>query len=106
MAADEDEVEAGGHAPSVTGKISAGMDMLTALSALYESARAYLTHLQASLEAMQNVTKLVNDLRSRENECLERQRDAYRACLDDAECRGLPPTACDGLKLPGNWAGQ
>jgi hypothetical protein len=72
---------------------------------LYQSARQYLLHLQASLEALRQVNKLLNDLRSQENKCLQLQLDAYKACLDDAACRGTDPKACDSKKPPGNWAG-
>ena len=70
---------------------------------LYESARQYLLHLQASLEALREVDKSLNDLRSKEDECLNHQFDAYRACVDNARCNGTDPSACDSLKPPGNW---
>ncbi|MFI5166725.1 MAG: hypothetical protein ACHQQS_08910, partial [Thermoanaerobaculales bacterium] len=72
---------------------------------LYESAQQYLLHLQASLEALREVDKLVNDLRSKENDCLTLQFDAYKACIENARCKGTDESACDSLKPPGNWPG-
>jgi hypothetical protein len=70
---------------------------------LYESARQYLLHLQASLEALREVNKLLNDLRSQEDKCLNLQFDAYKACIEDARCKGTDEAACASLKPPGNW---
>ena len=72
---------------------------------LVSSAQQYILEMQRGFEDLEEYHQIENNLRSKENECLKKQWDAYQACLDDAECRGLPPTKCDALKPPGNWPG-
>ena len=70
---------------------------------LQRSAEQYLEHLKASLDQLHEINRRLNDLRSKDNECLNRQWEAYKACVERARCKGTPESACDDKKPPGNW---
>jgi hypothetical protein len=65
---------------------------------LKSSAQSFLFDMQHSFEELNDYRKLSNDLRSKENECLNQQQKLYDACLQDAECKGTPASACDAMK--------
>lgn len=71
--------------------------------ATFRSAEKYVMHLGAAMEQLPKVQKLFNDMASKDDECLQRQVEAYTACVKDAECRGVSASKCDSLKPPGDW---
>jgi hypothetical protein len=71
---------------------------------LFKSAEQYLGHLKASLEPLKEISSRLNDLRSKGQECLKKQWDAYKACVEHARCEKTPESACADKKPPGNWA--
>lgn len=72
-------------------------------SDLTKSAQTFLIEMQNALEELHDYNKLANDLRSKQDDCLNKQFDAYRACVENARCKGTPESACDSKKPPGNW---
>ena len=78
-------------------------DRLVYADALYLSARQYLLHLGEAMAELGKVNKLLNDVRSRENECLDLQWKAYVACVQQARCAGTPESACDSKRPRGDW---
>ena len=72
--------------------------------ALQRSAEQYVEHLKASLDALHDLNRRLNDLRSKDlNDCLPKQFKAYAACVQHARCAKTPESACDDRKPPGNW---
>jgi hypothetical protein len=70
---------------------------------LQRSAEQYLNHLKASLDGLHEINKRLNDLRSKSEECQQKQWDAYKACVEHARCAGTPESKCADKKPPGNW---
>jgi hypothetical protein len=70
-----------------------------------KSAQDYLFEMQRALEEVNGFKEIGNDLRTKQNECLNKQFEAYRACVENARCKGTPESACDSKKPPGNWPG-
>jgi hypothetical protein len=70
---------------------------------LQRSAEQYLSHLKASLDGLHEINKRLNDLRSKSEECRQKQWDAYKACVEHARCAGIPESKCADKKPPGNW---
>lgn len=71
--------------------------------ALYASARQYAKYLEKMYEAQKELQPILNRLRDQQNECLNRQFAAYRACIEHARCKGTPEADCAEKKPPGNW---
>jgi hypothetical protein len=71
---------------------------------LQRSAEQYVEHLKASLDALHDLNRRLNDLRSKDlNDCLPKQFKAYAACVQHARCAKTPESACADKKPPGNW---
>jgi hypothetical protein len=68
-----------------------------------QSAQDYLLDMERGFEELEDYNKTVNNMRDKENECLDLQRKAYEACLEYARCQNRPESDCDNLKPPGNW---
>jgi hypothetical protein len=67
------------------------------------SAEDYVLDMERAFEEFGDYNKAVNNMRDMDNECLQRQWDAYQACIDNARCNHTPESDCDSLKPPGNW---
>jgi hypothetical protein len=72
--------------------------------AMSRGAEEYVKNLAAAKEQLPEVQKLINDIRSKDDECLQKQVDAYTACVQDAECHSVSASKCDSLTPPGDWA--
>ncbi len=66
-------------------------------------AQQYLLTMQRAFDELHEFHKLANDVRSKENECLQKQWDAYAACVQNARCNHAEEPACDMKRPPGNW---
>ena len=64
---------------------------------------AYTFDMQRSFETLEEINKIANDLRSKDLECLQKQWDAYVACVRNARCNNTPESACASKRPPGSW---
>ena len=67
------------------------------------SAQSYILTMARAFEQFDEYSKIVNDLRSKNDECLKKQWDAYVACVQTARCQKTPESACDSRRPPGDW---
>jgi hypothetical protein len=68
-----------------------------------KNAKGYVLDMERSFEELEEYHKIANDLRSKDDECLQKQWDAYAACVQNARCNHTAESACAGKKPPGNW---
>lgn len=70
----------------------------------YMAAKKFLEHFSAAKRVWDSkVSPGLNDLRSKGLECAGLDHAAWRACFDDAECRGVPPACGPEPSLEGAY---
>ena len=68
-----------------------------------DSAETYLLDMQRAMEDLDEYSKLANDFRAQNDQCLQAQWNDYVACVQNARCLEGPESGCAPLKPEGSW---
>ena len=64
-------------------------------SGVMEGATNYLRIIQQIEPKLREANKTLNDIRSKDQEVMDKWNKFHQACVDSAKCRGTDPKACD-----------